>query len=134
MKTILDRKLVTPQDVLDLSPAINAYVRGRIELRAMADIMSSWIGGKQWDLGASEVLSERILHWLKTHPPMTAKQIASAMQVKLDSVYHSLSRLEKRRAVECRRSDRPHKWTLAKHPSSNRLVDIFDAEEPDADA
>ena len=129
MKTILDRKLVTPQDVMELSPAINAYVRGRVELSTMAEVMTQWISGKPWDLGSSEVLSERIVHHLKSHKAKTAKDLAKALSVKLDSVYHSLLRLEKRRMVECRRSQRPHVWAATKLPASKTLADIFAAEE-----
>ena len=113
MKSVLERKAVSVADVEALSPAISAYVRGRISAAEMATAMTLWVHGRRYDLGRAESLSDKILRSLAMEGPASAKDIAKRIESELDSVYHALFRLQKRKDVRCIREVRPHVWKIS---------------------
>lgn len=112
MKNILEQRSVSDADVDVLAPAIAAFVRGRIDSNAMARVLTQWLHGESYDLGAAESLPDRVSRSLAMDGPASAKDLATRIASELDSVYHALFRLQKRQIVRCDRSKRPYVWEL----------------------
>lgn len=111
-KSILERNAVEVADVEALHPAISAFVRGRIDTAQMAGVLTEWVRGQPYDLGVAESLPEKIVRTLAMAGPCSPKDLAKRTGAELDSVYHALSRLERRQVVRCDRATRPYAWAL----------------------
>jgi hypothetical protein len=116
-RPIIERKSVAVADVEALQPALIAFIRGRIDIRSMADVLSRWVRGESYDLGTAESLPEKVARSLASEGAASAKTLSKRISAELDSVYHALFRLQGRQIVRCDRSRRPYVWMVV--PQSN---------------
>lgn len=106
------RKSITERDVLVLEPAMHAFVHGKIDHKRMADVLDKWSVGEPFDLGLRHSLTDKIHRSLGTDGSATPHQLAEKLSAELDSVYHALARLQRKRLVRCDRTKRPFVWHL----------------------
>lgn len=91
---------------------MQAFVHGKIDHKRMAEVLEKWSSGEPFDLGLWHSLTDKIRRSLSTEGAATPQQLAEKLNAELDSVYHALTRLQRKRLVQCDRTKRPFVWKL----------------------